>query len=273
MPTIGPLLTPDLLELVREGRSDVLADALGRLDPADVADVLDRMPAAAAAAVVGLMPVGRAGDAFAHLPPARQEGLLRSLPADLGGGLLAALPPDDQARLLSTLPADVTARALAGVRPERMAAARGLLDHPPGTAGRYMTPRYVTLRPDMTAADALAHVRRAGRDQETLAVMYVVGPDGRLSKELRLGTLVLADPAAVVADVPDWPLASVPVSAGREEAVALFRRYDRAALPVIDRDGKMLGIITADDVLDAADRKATEDIHRLGGSEAWTPRT
>ena len=120
----------------------------------------------------------------------------------------------------------------------------------------------------MTAGQALDHLRRVGRDQETLAVVYVVDAGGKLVKELRLGTLVLADPAARVADVPDRPPVSIPAAADREEAVRLFRKYDRLALPVTDADGQMLGIITADDILDVAEREATEDIQRAGGMEA-----
>lgn len=267
VPMIGPLLAPDLLELVREGRPEVLTDALARLDPADAADVLDRLPPDAAATVIGLLPAGRAGAAFAHLPPASQAALLRAVPAEVGGGLLTALPPDDQARLLDTLPADVTARALAAVRPDAVAAARELLAYPSGTAGRLMTPRFVALDPGMTAADALGHIRRAGPDPDALEVVYVLDA-GRLVRELRLGTLVLADPAAPVGDLRDRPPVAVPAAATRDEVVQAFRRYDRSALPVTDETGRMLGVVTADDVLDAADQEATEDIHRLGGSEA-----
>jgi magnesium transporter len=178
------------------------------------------------------------------------------------------MTPDDQARLLDELPAEVTRRILDALPPDELRAARDLLGYPPESAGRYMTPRYAALRPDMTAAEALEHLRRAGRDQETLAVLYVVDAGGRLLKELRLGTLVLADPAARVADIPDRPLVSIPATADREDAVAAFRRYDRVALPVTDRDGTMLGIITADDVLDVAEREATEDMQKAGGMEA-----
>ena len=184
---------------------------------------------------------------FAYLPPDHQEGLLRTLTHDQTRDVLAAMTPDDQARLLDALPAEVTRRILDALPPDELRAARDLLGYPPQSVGRYMTPRYAALRPDMTAAEALDHVRRTGRDQETLAVLYVVDAEGRLTKELRLGTLVLAEPTARVADIPDRPLISIPATADREEAVRAFRRYDRAVLPVTDRDGKMLGIITADE--------------------------
>ena len=114
------------------------------------------------------------------------------------------------AGLLEELPHEVTRRILDTLSPEELKAARDLLGYPPRSAGRYMTPRYVALRPDLTAREALDHVRRMGRDQETLNILYVVGTDGKLLKELRLGSLVLADPDTRVSDIPDRPPIVIP---------------------------------------------------------------
>ena len=111
------------------------------------------------------------------------------------------------------MPAKVTRRLLNDLSPDELRTARDLLGYPPGTAGRRMTPRYAAVRPDMTAAEALAHLRRTGHGQETLGVLYVVAADGRLVRDLRLGTLVLADPNARVADIPDRPPTSIPATA------------------------------------------------------------
>src|SRR5262249_7567396 len=201
-------------------------------------------------------------------PRDHQEGLLRSLTNDQMRTILAAMNPDDQARLLEELPAEVTRRILEALTPDELRAARDLLGYPLQSVGRYMTPRYVALRPNMTAAEALDFIRRAGRDQETLSVLYVVDDAGTLINELRLGTLVPADRNARVIDIPDRPLASIPATTDREEAVRAFEKYDRAVLPVTDRDGHLLGIITADDILDVAEKEATEDIQKIGGMEA-----
>jgi magnesium transporter len=268
MVALGRLLSPTIQELIREKHWDALRDYLATLDPADVADILVQVPDQDDAAIFRLLPRTQAGRVFSYLPPDHQEGLLRTLTNDQMREVLAGMTPDDQARLLEELPHEVTRRILESLSPGELKAARDLLGYPPETAGRYMTPRYVALRPDMTARDALDHIRRTGRDQETLAVLYVVDPGGRLVQELRLGTLVLADPTARLADIPDRPVVAIPATADREEAVQLFRKYDRLALPVTDRDGHLLGIITADDILDVAEREATEDIQRAGGMEA-----
>jgi len=269
---LGRLLSPTIQELIREKRWDALRDYLATLDPADVADVLIEVPDQDDAAVFRLLPRQQAGRVFSYLPPDHQERLLRTLTNDQMREVLAGMTPDDQARLLEELPAEVTRRILEALSPDELKAARDLLGYPPHAAGRYMTPRYVALRPDMTALDALNHIRRAGRDQETLAVLYVVDREGRLVQELRLGTLVLANPDARIADIPDRPVVAIPATADREESVALFRKYDRLALPVTDRDGHLLGIITADDILDVAEREATEDIQKVGGMEALDGR-
>src|SRR5262245_29720000 len=216
MAGIGTLLAPELQALIREKRWDVLRDALARFDPADVAEILAELPDPDDVALFRLLPRDLADRAFAYLPPGHQERLLRSLTGEQTRDLLRAMAPDDQARLLEELPAEVTRRILDTLSPDELRAARDLLGYPPESVGRYMTPRYVALRQDATAAEALDHVRRTGRGQETLAVLYVVGPDGRLLKELRLGSLVLADPAERVGDIPDRPLVAVPAAADRE---------------------------------------------------------
>lgn len=268
MTALGRLLSPTLQELIREKRWDALRDYLAKLDPSDVADILVEVPDQDDAAIFRLLPRDQAGRVFAYLPADHQEGLLRTLTNDQMRMVLGGMTPDDQARLLEELPAQVTRRILESLSPDELKAARDLLGYPPHSAGRQMTPRYVALKPNMTAREALEYLRRIGRDQETLAVLYVVDDSGRLMKELRLGTLVLADPESKVAEIPDRPLVSIPATADREEAVQLFRKYDRLALPVADQVGHMLGIITADDILDVAEREATEDIQRAGGMEA-----
>jgi magnesium transporter len=265
---IGPLLGPDLQELIQEKRWDVLRDALSIFDPSDIAEVLISTPDQDDVAIFRLLPRELAGRVFAYLPLSHQENLLRCLTKDQMRQILQGMTPDDQARLLEELPAAVTRRLLETLSPEELQAARDLLGYPPHSAGRHMTPRYVALRPDLTAREALEHVRRTGRGKETLNVLYIVDANGKLLEELRLGSLVLADPDTKVGDIEHRPLVFVPATTDREALLRAFKKYDRVALPVTDRDGHMLGIITADDVLDVAEQEATEDIQKIGGMEA-----
>src|SRR5207245_10232656 len=182
---------------------------------------------------------------FAYLPLDHQENLVRSLTKEQMRTILRGMTPDDQARLLEELPAEVTRRLLETLSPQELQAARDLLGYPPHTAGRYVTPQYVALRPDMTAREALEHIRRTGRGKETLNILYVVDANGKLLEELRLGSLVLADPDTKVAGIEHRPLISIPATMDREPVLPAFEKYDRTAVPVVDRDGNMLGIITA----------------------------
>src|SRR5439155_12370501 len=265
---IGPLFRPDIQELIRDKRWDVLRDSLSEFDPSDIAEILIAVPDEDVVAIFRLLPRDLAGRVFSYLPLDHQENLIRCLSNDQMRQILDGMTPDDQARLLEELPAAVTRRLLETLSPEELRAARDLLGYPRETAGRYMTPRYVALRPDMTAREALEHVRRTGRGQETLNILYVLDATGKLLEELRLGSLVMADSDAKVADIKDRRVVSIPATTNRKEVLRVFKKYDRAALPVTDRDGHMLGIITADDVLDVSDQEATEEIQKIGGTEA-----
>ena len=189
---LGPLLGPDLHELIREKNWDVLRDVMSGWDPSDIASILIDIPDEDDVAIFRLLPREVAGRVFAYLPRDHQERLLRCLTNDQMRLVLQGMTPDDQARLLEELPAEVTRRLLATLAPAELQAARDLLGYPPETAGRYMTPRYVALGPDMTARQALEYVRSVGKGMETLSILYVLDRRGRCSNCAR--HLVLAEP-------------------------------------------------------------------------------
>jgi len=255
-------------DLVRAGRLGELRDSLVDLHPNDVAELLIQLPMDEEGVVFRVLPRDLAAQAFAYLPPDRQEELLRSLSTASMRAVLNQMPPDDRTRLLEEMPYEVTHRLLSELSPEELRAARDLLGYPEDTAGRYMTPRYVAVRPEMTVRDALDHVRKNGRGKETLNILYIVDSEGRLLDDVRLGTLLLAAPDTPLAAVQDAPLVSIPATASREDVLKTFERYDRIALPVTDSLGHMVGIVTADDMLELAETQATEAIHRFGGLEA-----
>src|SRR5207253_842578 len=162
---IGHLLRPDVQELIRVKHWDALRDALSDFDPSDIAEVLITVPDEDDVAIFRLLPRDLAGRVFAYLPLDHQENLLRCLTKEQMRTILRGMTPDDQARLLEELPAEVTRRLLETLSPQELQAARDLLGYPPHTAGRYMTPQYVALRADITAREALEHVRRTGRGE------------------------------------------------------------------------------------------------------------
>ncbi len=265
---LGHFLKPEYEELIRLKDWESLRSACEDLDPPDIAEVLEDLPPEDSGVIFRLLPRDVAGVVFEYLPIEQQAELVGALGSEQLVNVLNEMAPDDRTRLLEELPAEVTKRVLTTLRPEELKVARQLLGYPEKSAGRYMTPEYMAVRPTMTAGEALDHIRRHGRDRETLNVIYVTDEKGLLLDDLRLSTLVMTDPNTVVSQLSDRQLLSIPANAAGKEVVAAFEKYDRVALPVTDTRGVLVGIITVDDVLDVAEEQATEDIQRLGGLEA-----
>jgi magnesium transporter len=178
------------------------------------------------------------------------------------------MSPDDRTQLLEELPASVTKQVLALLNPSERAIAKRLLGYPEESIGRLMTPEFISVRADWTVQEALDHIRRHGKDSETLNMISVVDNNSKLIDDLRVRQLLLADPQAHVSSLVDGNFISLKAGDDQELAVQVFKEYDRVAFPVTDSSGVLLGIVTWDDVFDVAEEEATEDIHKIGGSEA-----
>ncbi len=265
---LGHLLKPEYEELILKKDWESLRVAFEELDPADIAEVLEELPAEDSGVIFRILPRDVAGVTFEYLPLDQQTEIVQRLGSEQLETVLNEMAPDDRTRLFEELPAEVTKRALEQLSAEELKVARHLLGYPENSAGRYMTPEYLSLRPGLTAAEGLDIVRKQGKGRETLNVLYVVDERGVLLADLRLSTLVMAEPDARVGDLPNRPLVAIPATAQKDEIISTFEKYDRVALPVTDTRGAMVGIITADDVLDVAEEQATEDIQKLGGVEA-----
>lgn len=265
---IGHLVQADLEDLIQRKQWDELRAVLMALPEQDLAEILIDLPEHDEGVIFRMLPRDRAGQVFSYLPLERQEELITSLSNEQTRDILNAMTPDDRVQLLDELPGEVTRRLMESLDQRQLKETRQLLGYPPDTAGHFMTPEFVSLRPDLSVEQAIAHLRRVPKTTETLNVLYVVDAGGRLMHDIRLATLVRAAPDAVLGEIADRNLVSIPVRTDREEVVRAFEKYDRVALPVVDDRGAMLGIITVDDVLDVARREATEDIHKIGGVEA-----
>jgi magnesium transporter len=257
-----------LSELIQQRNWDALRGRIRDMNPSDVADLIIALPAEEEAFVFRVLSKDQAGEVFGYLPPDHQEELIAALTNEQVRSVMHAMPPDDRTRLLEEMPAEVTRRLLATLSPDELKNTSWLLGYPEETAGRYMTPKYVTIDPRMRAGEALEHIRKTGRGMETVNVVYIVDERGKLVEDIRLASLVLADPNTPVMEIQDPPMVSLRATDDREEVLKAFERYDRLALPVTDADRHMLGIITVDDILDVAEQEATEDIQKLGGMEA-----
>jgi len=262
------LLEPEVRELIRDGRFSELREALHGIPPADVAEILGELSPAEAAVGFRFLLRDDAGEVFSYLAADKQEELIHELGADGSLRVIEAMEPDDRAKLLDELPPEVCQRIIARLSPENRRVTQAILGYPEDSVGRLMTPDYVRIRPEWTVARALEHIRKTGRDAETVNVVYIVDDQGRLIDDLRLRQLLFAEPEQTVDSILNRQFVTLRADQDQEEAVKTMSRYDRLALPVVDSRGHLVGIVTADDVADVAELEATEDIQKLGGMEA-----
>ncbi len=262
------LLEPEVRELIREGRFSDLREALHGIPYADTADILGELTPAEAAVAFRFLQRDDAGEVFAYLTPERQEELITELGTDGSLRVIEAMEPDDRVKLLDELPHQVCQRIVGSLSPEKRKITQAILGYPPRSVGRLMTPDYVTIRPQMTVAQALEHIRKTGRDAETVNVVYVIDEQGRLIDDVRLRQLLFADPTQTIESVMNLQFVALKADQPQEDAVRVMSRYDRIALPVTDSRGLLVGIVTVDDVADVAEAAATEQIQKLGGMEA-----
>jgi magnesium transporter len=179
-------------------------------------------------------------------------------------GLLNDLDPDDRTAFLEELPGEITQRLIQLLSYEEQRIATQLLGYPKDSIGRLMTPEYVAVKPQFTVNQALDHIRKFGRDSETLNVIYVVDDHRKLIDDIRIKEIILADPDQFISEIMDNRFVALNASDDQEKAIRTFQDYDRVALPVVDSNGVLIGIITVDDVMDIVQEESTEDFHKFG---------
>ena len=262
------LLAPEITELVEAGEFRQVRSALIILEPADIADMLRELSDEHASIVFRILPRQLASDAFAELELADQERLLDVLGDERSGRVIESLDPDDRAALLDELPLEVARPLINRLSPENRRITRAILGYPPESVGRLMTPDYVRVRRRWSVEHALEHIRRYGRDAETIHWVFVINDEGVLIDDIHIRTILLADPGATIGDLMDDQFVALTADEDQEQAVRVMERYNRTALPVVDSLGLLVGIVTADDIADVAQEEFTEDVHKLGGMGA-----
>lgn len=251
----------ELAELVRRRDIDGIQRALAGTQAYVIAEELARLDDEERALPFRLLPKTRAMRVFEMLDPPIQEELLDALRGDRRAHeVVEGLDPDDRARLLDEVPAAVAKRLLAGLSPEERAATAELLGYPEDSAGRVMSPEVLHLEAPDTVARALERVRATGAEAETVYTLPVTDEERRLVGVTSLRDLVLAQPAQRVADLMDTRLISVTADTDRERAARVIQEADLLALPVTDREGRLLGLITVDDAMEVLEEEQSEDL-------------
>ena len=258
------LLLPDILELVEANRLNEVRDFLAKQPAPEITDLLAALDDKDALLIFRVLPRTLADEVFSLLEPNLQNWMLKNMAQEEVRQVLKGLTPDDRTALFEELPARVVKGLLTLLSDKDRKLALTLLGYPEGSVGRLMTDRYVTVNPDWTVTQTLDHLRAAGMDSETMTMIYITDSEGHLVDDLRLRRLILAAPMTRVRDLLDGHYASLTSLQDREEAVGIFQDYDLFALPVVDADNVLLGIVTVDDILDVAEEEATEDFHKMG---------
>lgn len=255
-----------LLRLIRKKEWKALRIAMHELDHLQLAEVINRGSEFESVVLFRFLSREQAKEVFQELSHEKQEAILEGLAqhASRVSDLLNDMEPDDRTAFLEELPGKVTQRLLQLLTPDNKETATKLLGYPEDSIGRLMTPEYVAVKPHFTVQETLAHIREYGHDSETLNVIYVVDNNWRLIDDIRIREIILASPEQKISSLIDNKFVSLNAFDDQETAVSTFKDHDRVALPVLDTDGTLLGIVTVDDIFDVAEEEETEDFHKFG---------
>jgi len=263
-----PTESADLASSIRSGNLNAVQDALLHRSPQDAAAAITALATADQVAALTILPRRVAAAVFEYLPNDTQETVSTAMGAKEAAAVLNLVADDDRTQLLSRLPEAETHEILDLLTPDESSEARRLLKYPRGTVGRLMTAHYIAVREDHTVGQVLDYIREHGENSETLNVIYVIDANGVLIDDIRIRELLVVPLATPIAKVMDRRYVILHTMDRQEDALDLFRREDRTALPVVDDDGSLCGIVTVDDVLDVAEETATREMQKFGGSEA-----
>ena len=234
----------------------------------DAAEAIGLLPRTLQALAFRLLPKDEAIEVYEYLDPAVQQTLLERLRSGEVLELVEQMSPDDRVRLLDELPAKVVRRLLAELSPAERRVTAQLLGYEAETAGRLMTTEFIDLKEFHSVGQALEIVRRRARDTETIYALYVTDASRHLTGILSLRDLVVADPEARIGDVMTREVISVSTDTDQEEVARAIQRYDFLAIPVVDREQRLVGIVTVDDVIDVIEQEATRDLYAAGAVQA-----
>ena len=263
-----------ILSLLQARSYPALQKYLETLNPADIAECLDDLLDAGALPeedlprVFRLLPKELASDTFSEMDASLQETLIDAFSDGELSQVLGDMFLDDTVDVIEEMPANLVKRILKNIDPETRQAVNQVLNYPEDSAGSIMTTEFVDLKPGMTVREAFDHIRRTGVDKETIYLCYIIGPTRKLLGLVSVKDLLLADSGAVLRDMMETNIISVSTLDDREDVARLFTRYDFTALPVVDRENRLVGIVTVDDAIDVLQEETTEDMEKMA---ALTP--
>jgi magnesium transporter len=259
-------VTAEVLTLQNLGREEALVEKLEETAVQDIAGAMAQMPLENRLQVLRALPDERRADAFSYLSHGLQQEVIGRLEPEEARRILQELVPDDRTAFLESLAPQDLEGFLKLLGPEDLKQSLKLLGYPEESVGRLMTTRFVSVRPEWTVTRALDHIRHEANRGETVNFVFVTDHRGKLLDAIRLKDFILSRQDARVEALMDEDVIHIEADADREQAVQTIQHYDISTLPVTDRGGVLLGIVTVDDIMDVAEAEITEDFHKFGGS-------
>jgi len=264
---IAPLIQPEIKELIEKREFSVLKEVFSEWAPADLAELISELPEDEQVIIFRLLPKQLQSETFEYLDFEIQSHLLGNLAKKQIADILNEMSPDDRTALFEELPADILRQMLSLMSREERITAMSLLGYPENSVGRLMTTDYIAVKENMTIAQVLHYIRKYGKDSETLNMIYVIDDEGKLIDDIKMRQVLLAQPTRRIKTLMDHRFVSLNAFDDQETAIQVFKKYDYYALPVVDNEGILLGIVTIDDVLDVEEEEVTEDIHKMAAVE------
>ena len=253
----------EIRELLETKQYTRLRQKLSELYDADIAAVLEEIPKEDIIKVFRILPKDKAADVFAYLEVEHQQSIITSLSERDAAAIINNMMADDAADLFEEMPSNVVRRLLDTANPDARDVINHLLKYPESSAGRIMTVEYVDLKEALTVSQALERVRKLGMDSETINTLYVLDKGRKLLGSLSLRKLLIADPEVTVGEIMQENVISVNTLEDQEEVAKQFKKYDFTAMPVVDNENRLVGIITVDDIVDIMEEEVTEDIEKM----------
>ena len=263
MADISSTIVSSLETLIEQKKFNSIKDILATMNPADIASVLEAMPQPRLVLLFRLLPKALAAESFVEMDGNTQEILIGGFNDKELKDIVDELYIDDAVDLIEEMPSNLVKRILRQTDAETRRTINEILKYPEDSAGSIMTTEFVDLRPSMTAAESIDHIRATGIDSETINICYVVSDTRKLLGAVSIRAIILAASTAPVSEFMESHVISVTTLEDQEQVAQMFAKYNFTAMPVVDTEDRLVGIVTVDDAIDVMQEEATEDIEMM----------
>lgn len=257
------LLKPEIEELIKNKNYKELKNVVINWEPADIAELLEDLKKEEAISIFLMLPKELQTEVFSEFDYNTQEKIIKSLKDEEIKTILNELAPDDRTSLLEELSPALTRKLINLLSPSERKETLTLLGYPKNSIGRLMTPDYVAIKPDWSIKKAIEYIRKNGKDAETINMIYVVDENWRLLDDIPLRKIILAEPDEKIESIMDYQFISIGPYEDQEKAIEIMKKYNLIAIPIVDNENHLLGIVTIDDIIDVMEEEQTEDITKI----------